>query len=50
MLFGSAEQVAELLRAALAAGATRWYLQLIPSPSDELLEMIATEIAPLISA
>jgi F420-dependent oxidoreductase-like protein len=50
MLFGSAEQAAEKLSAALAAGATRWYLQLVPSPSDELLEMIAKEIAPLIRA
>jgi alkanesulfonate monooxygenase len=48
MLFGSAEQAAERLSASLAAGATRWYLQLVPSPSDELLETIATEIAPLI--
>ena len=46
MLFGSAEQAAEQLGNALAAGATRWYLQIVPSPSDELLEMIATEIAP----
>jgi len=48
MLFGSAEQAAEKLSAALAAGATRWYLQIVPSPSDELLEMIAKEIAPKI--
>lgn len=48
MLFGSAEQAAERLNASLAAGASRWYLQLVPSPGDELLEMIATEIAPLI--
>jgi alkanesulfonate monooxygenase SsuD/methylene tetrahydromethanopterin reductase-like flavin-dependent oxidoreductase (luciferase family) len=50
MLFGSAEQAAELLSASLAAGATRWYLQIVPSPSDELLQVIATEIAPLIRA
>jgi len=50
MLFGGAEQAAEKLSAALAAGATRWYLQIVPSPSDELLEMIATEIAPLVRA
>jgi len=48
MLFGSAEQAAEQLSAALAAGATRWYLQLVPTPSDELLEMIGTEIVPRI--
>ena len=46
MLFGSAEQAAEKLSASLAAGATRWYLQIVPSPGDELLEMIAREIAP----
>jgi F420-dependent oxidoreductase-like protein len=50
MLFGSAEQAAEKLSAALAAGATRWYLQIVPSPSDELLEVIAKEIAPRIRA
>jgi F420-dependent oxidoreductase-like protein len=50
MLFGSAEQAAELLSASLAAGASRWYLQLVPTPSDELLQMIATEIAPRIRA
>jgi F420-dependent oxidoreductase-like protein len=48
MLFGSAEQAAERLSAALAAGASRWYLQIVPTPSDELLQMIATEIAPRI--
>ncbi|MCA1648074.1 MAG: TIGR03560 family F420-dependent LLM class oxidoreductase [Chloroflexi bacterium] len=46
MVFGSAEQAAEQLSAARAAGATRWYLQIVPSPSDELLEVLATEIAP----
>jgi F420-dependent oxidoreductase-like protein len=50
MVFGGAEQAAETLSAALAAGASRWYLQIVPSPSDELLEMIATEIAPRIRA
>ena len=50
MLFGSAEQAAEKLSASLAAGATRWYLQIVPSPSDELLEVIAREIAPRIQA
>jgi F420-dependent oxidoreductase-like protein len=50
MLFGGAEQAAEHLSASLAAGATRWYLQIVPSPSDDLLEMIAAEIAPLIRA
>src|SRR6266851_5433119 len=48
MVFGGAEQAAETLSAALAAGATRWYLQIVPSPSDELLEVIAKEIAPRI--
>jgi F420-dependent oxidoreductase-like protein len=48
MLFGSAEQAAETLSASLAAGASRWYLQIVPSPSDEVLEVIAKEIAPLI--
>jgi alkanesulfonate monooxygenase SsuD/methylene tetrahydromethanopterin reductase-like flavin-dependent oxidoreductase (luciferase family) len=50
MLFGSAEQAAERLSASLAAGASRWYLQLVPTPSDELLEMIGSEIAPRIRA
>jgi alkanesulfonate monooxygenase SsuD/methylene tetrahydromethanopterin reductase-like flavin-dependent oxidoreductase (luciferase family) len=50
MLFGSAEQAAEQLSKALAAGASRWYLQIVPSPSDELLEVIAKEIAPRIQA
>ena len=49
MVFGGAEQAAETLSAALAAGASRWYLQIVPSPSDELLEVIAKEIAPRIS-
>jgi len=49
MVFGGAEQAAETLSAALAAGATRWYLQIVPSPTDELLEVIAKEIAPRIS-
>jgi F420-dependent oxidoreductase-like protein len=48
-LFGSAEQAAEVLSASLSAGATRWYLQLVPTPTDELLSTIANEIAPLIS-
>jgi F420-dependent oxidoreductase-like protein len=48
MLFGSAEQAAEKLSASLAAGANRWYLQIVPSPSDQLLEVIAKEIAPRI--
>jgi F420-dependent oxidoreductase-like protein len=47
-LFGSAEQAAEQLSASAAAGCTRWYLQLVPTPADELLHTIATEIAPLI--
>jgi len=46
MLFGSADHAAEKLTESLAAGATRWYLQIVPTPSDELLQMIATEIAP----
>jgi F420-dependent oxidoreductase-like protein len=50
MLFGSAEQAAERLSASLAAGASRWYLQIVPTPSDELLQMIATEIAPRLRA
>jgi F420-dependent oxidoreductase-like protein len=50
MLFGSAEQAAEVLSASLAAGATRWYLQIVPTPSDELLQLIAEEIAPRIRA
>ncbi len=50
MVFGSAEQAAERLSASLVAGATRWYLQIVPTPSDELLQMIATEIAPLVHA
>jgi F420-dependent oxidoreductase-like protein len=48
MLFGSAEQAAERLSEVLAAGASRWYLQIVPTPSDELLRMIATEIGPRI--
>lgn len=50
MVFGSAEQAAERLSESLAAGASRWYLQIVPTPSDELLQMIATEIAPRIRA
>jgi F420-dependent oxidoreductase-like protein len=50
MVFGSAEQAAEKLSASLAAGASRWYLQIVPTPSDELLQMIAREIAPLVRA
>ncbi len=50
MLFGSAEQAAEKLSQSLTAGATRWYLQIVPSPSDELLEAIAREIAPRIQS
>src|SRR6185312_10622823 len=46
-LFGSAEQAAEQLSASLDVGCTRWYLQLVPTPTDELLHTIATEIAPL---
>ena len=50
MLFGSAEHAAEKLSESLAAGASRWYLQIVPTPSDELLQMIATEIVPRVRA
>jgi hypothetical protein len=31
------------------AGASRFYLQIVPSPSHEHVEMIATELVPLVT-
>ena len=50
MLFGSAEQAADRLGDALAAGATRWYFQIVPTPDDALLETIASEVIPRIQS
>jgi F420-dependent oxidoreductase-like protein len=50
MLFGSVEQVAEHMRAYVAAGADRFYMQIVPSPDDEHVEMIARELIPRVIA
>lgn len=50
MTFGSVEQVAETFRAYADAGADRFYLQIVPSPEDEHLELIAGEVMPLVTA
>jgi alkanesulfonate monooxygenase SsuD/methylene tetrahydromethanopterin reductase-like flavin-dependent oxidoreductase (luciferase family) len=50
MLFGSALQVAKHLRAYAEAGASRFYMQIVPSPSDEHVEMIARALIPLVVA
>src|SRR5438067_6367087 len=47
MLFGNAEHAAEKLSESLAAGASRWYLQIVPTPSDELLQSIGSQAVPL---
>lgn len=46
MLFGGVDQVAERMRAYVAAGADRFYMQIVPSPEDEHVEMIAKELIP----
>jgi F420-dependent oxidoreductase-like protein len=50
MTFGSVEQVAETFRAYAEAGADRFYLQIVPSPEDEHVELIANEVMPLVTA
>jgi F420-dependent oxidoreductase-like protein len=50
MLFGSAEQVSERLRAYADAGCSRFYLQIVPSPDDEQVELIAREVIPRVTA
>ncbi|MGE3912604.1 MAG: hypothetical protein AB7K36_24800 [Chloroflexota bacterium] len=50
MLFGTAKQVSETLRAYAEAGAERFYFQIVPSPEDEHLELIASEVIPRVTA
>jgi F420-dependent oxidoreductase-like protein len=50
MQFGSVEQVSERMRAYVAAGCDRLYLQIVPSPEDEHVEMIAKEVIPRVIA
>src|SRR5690606_31562939 len=46
MTFGSVDQAAEKLRAYAEAGAERFYLQIVPDPEAEHVELIAKELMP----
>jgi len=50
MLFGTADQVSEKLRAYAEAGADRFYLQIVPAPEGEHIELIAAEVIPKVIA
>jgi F420-dependent oxidoreductase-like protein len=46
MFIGTAEQVAEQIRALRQAGCARWYFQFVPVDDDGMLEIIADDLAP----
>ncbi|MCC7372832.1 MAG: TIGR03560 family F420-dependent LLM class oxidoreductase [Chloroflexi bacterium] len=46
MTFGSVEQAAERLRAYAEAGAERFYLQIVPAPEEEHVDLITRELIP----
>jgi F420-dependent oxidoreductase-like protein len=50
MLFGSVERVSDRLRAYAEAGASRFYLQVVPSPDDAHVELIASEVVPRVTS
>jgi F420-dependent oxidoreductase-like protein len=49
-LFGSVDQVAARMRSYVEAGADRFYLQIVPSPEDEHVDLIAKEVIPRVIA
>ncbi len=45
LMFGSASQVAEQVAALRERGASRWHFQVVPHPDDDMLELLAKEVA-----
>jgi len=50
MLFGSVGQVSDRMRSYVDAGCDRFYMQIVPSPEDEHVELIAQELMPRVIA